>query len=343
MKIAQISTPWRRTPPAKYGAIEALVSYLTEELVALGHEVTLFATGDSVTKARLWSLNDNPESYGTPHLSGKMANELASAVRLVDACRYISRADFDVVHNHHAFGPHLLGLLHTPVITTAHTLADSYRIFPKDHPLVSITLRQQEQEPGLNWIGNVYYGLRIEDFPFKEAKDHYLLFIGALAPRKGPHIAIQVAQALGMHLKIAGPIADPQYYAQIAPLIDGKRIEYVGEADFAQKTSLYKHASALLFPIVWEEPFGLVLIEALACGTPVIAFARGSVPEIIADGQVGFVVNNVEEMSASVEKLKTISPLACREYVASRFDVRIMARKYLDVYERICVKSEIRK
>jgi glycosyltransferase involved in cell wall biosynthesis len=342
MKIAQISTALRSTPPAKYGAVEALVSYLTEELVAQGHEVTLFATGDSVTKARLWSLNDAPESCDASHPSAKMMNELAGAVRLVDACHYIAQSRFDIVHNHHALGPHVLDLLHTPALTTAHTLPASYRIFPKNHPLVSITLRQQELEPGLNWIDNVYYGLRLEDFPFKAAKDDYLLFIGAIAPRKGTHTAIHVARELRMRLKIAGPIADPTYYARLASLIDGELIEYVGEADFAQKTALYKHASALLFPIAWEEPFGLVLIEALACGTPVIAFARGSVPEIIVDGEVGFAVNTLEEMIASVEKVRNISPQQCRDYIASRFDVRIMARRYLHIYERLCVKSESR-
>jgi len=336
MRIAQISTPLARTPPIGYGGTEAIVSYLTEELVALGHDVTLFATGDSVTKAQLWPWDETPVDYMPPRVISNVIDEVVYTLRAAKACAFIAEESFDIVHNHF-IGPGLLNMLSVPSITTTHILLEPeyYRIYAHSHRYVSITHSQRMLAPDLNWVGTVYHGIRVEDFPFDADKDDYLLFIGAINALKCPHIAIQVAQALGMRLKIAGPVLDPVYYQKIAPFIDGHQIEYVGEANFAQKTALYKSAFALLFPLNWEEPFGLVAIEALACGTPVIAFTRGATSETIADGQVGFLVNTVDEMIAAVEKVKSISPHECRNYVKSKFNTRLMARNYIDVYAHI--------
>ncbi len=333
MKIALISTPWLRTPPFKYGGTEAVVSYLTEELTDLGHDVTLFATGDSITKAKLWSWFEQPVTD---------FNLLDEVLHVVKAYEHIVQSNFDIVHNHtYSIGSALLSLSPCSSLTTYHSVRTRrlwyyYSAFASNHRYVAISENQRQSMPELNWIGTIYNAIPVDLFPFSSEKDDYLLFIGKIAPWKSPHYAIQVAQRLKCRLKIAGPIHEAAYFErEIAPHIDGKMIEYVGEVDFVQKTSLYKHASALLMTGSWEEPFGMVMIEALACGTPVVAFHKGATPEIIVNGVVGYLGGDVTEVVEAVQKIRNISSHACREYVEQKFHVRTMANQYIALYQQI--------
>lgn len=339
MKIAQISTCWARTPPTGgYGGIEWIASYLTERLVTMGHDVTLFSTSDSATKARLWSL------YDTPRVLSDEVVHIDEIMHVGKAYEYILKSDFDVIHNHNCnMGPILLCASDTPCLTTFHNGLDPlalvlHKSLSKRHNYVSVSRRQRNIASDIQWMSTVYNGINVADFPFEAQKDDYFLFIGGINPSKGPHLAAQAAKALGLRLKIAGPIAPAgrAYYDQeIAPLVDGKRIEYVGEANFAQKVELYRRAAALLVPINWEEPFGLVMIEALACGTPVIAFPKGAAPEIILHGQVGFLVNDMLDMATAIKHIERISPHACREHVELHFSDQLMTERYLKLYERL--------
>ncbi|HET8843737.1 MAG TPA: glycosyltransferase family 4 protein [Ktedonobacteraceae bacterium] len=335
MKIAHISSAWIRTPPEKYGGVEVVASGLTEQLVALGHDVTLFATGDSVTQASLWSWYDRPTGSDGSFSPG------SEFIQMIEAVKYISRSNFDIVHNHlFSFGCALVGLLPVPTVTTFHrkinTIADLIEYYNKSSvPFVSVSKYQQTLMPQLKWVGNVYNAIKVADFPFEEKKDDYLLFLGSIQEGKGTHLAIAAAKALGHRLIIAGPKHFPRYYAQIAPEIDGQMIEYVGEVNFAQKVELYKKARALLMPINMEESFGMVLIEALACGTPVIAFDRCAASEIVADKEVGFLVKDVDEMVGAIKKIEQISPNDCRKHVERYFDVSVMAQRYIEIYQQM--------
>jgi glycosyltransferase involved in cell wall biosynthesis len=332
MKIAQISTSWLRTPPEKYGGTEQVVGCLTEQLISLGHDVTLFATGDSITTGKLWSW------YDTPTHNFELVDEL---LHVSKAYAHISRSDFDIIHNHtYTVGPALFSLFDHPNLTTLHYPRSRRRMyynlaFAKENCYVSISQNQQKSMPEINWVGNVHNAINIDDYQFREEKDDYLLFIGKVAPWKGAHIAIQVAKFLGRRLKVAGPTWATYFEEEIAPQVDDSLIEYVGEVGLEQKVSLYQRAAAVLVPMQWEEPFGMVMIEALACGTPVIAFRRGAAPEIVTDGEVGFIVDTAEEMSAATRKLKLISPHACREHAVKHFNARLMAERYVDIYQRV--------
>lgn len=341
MKIAQISTCWVKTPPEAYGGTEIVVSNLTEQLVAQGHEVTLYATGDSVTRANLWYWLKTPPT--------KRFQQVDEILHVVKAYEHILEQNFDFIHNHtYNVGPALLSLCAVPSATTFHGGFYKpgmyfFEAFVGKHQYISISQRQQQLMPELSWIGNVYHGIDASSFPFTVQKDDYLLFIGNIVPWKGPHLAVQVALELGCRLKIAGPLPkDMQDYYErdIAPFIDGRQIEYIGEVNFRQKTDLYSRAFAVLVPISWEEPFGLVMVEALACGTPVIAFRKGATPEIIVHGQVGFLVDTISDMIAAVGQLKQISSYACREHIEQHFNIELMAKRYVEIYSRLIERRQ---
>jgi glycosyltransferase involved in cell wall biosynthesis len=339
MRIAQISTCYHRTPPAGVGGIEWLVSYLTEELVAMGHEVTLFATGDSVTRAGLWSL------YETPTGAYDWADEIEHAA---GACEYIAEREFDIVHNHlFSLGLAPLYLCGAPSITTMHigphqVWSTVHKAVSKRLQFVSISRKQKERELKLNWIGTVHNGLNVDDFPYDEKKEDYLLFMGRINREKGPHLAIQAARKAGRRLKLAGPIDLPITYfeEQIAPMIDGTSVEYVGEVDFDQKVDLYRRATALVAPTTAEESFGMVFVEAMSCGTPVITFAIGAAPEIILHGETGYLVTDMAEFVDAIRKLDRISAQACREHVERTFSSRVMAQRYMEIYEKVLVEHK---
>ncbi|TWG97927.1 glycosyltransferase involved in cell wall biosynthesis [Mesorhizobium sp. J18] len=340
MKIAQIAPLAERCPPRLYGGTERIVSYLTEELVRQGHEVTLFASGDSITNAELVPCCD-------------MALRLNPTVR--DPLPYHSvmleqvrrrAAEFDILHFH-------IDYLHYPMaasfsnkmVTTLHGRLDLpdikpfYSVFPH-YPLISISDDQRRPMPRVNWAGTVYHGLPKDLLPFTEVPDgDYLAFLGRISPEKRPDRAIEIAARAGMKLKIAAKIdkADQTYWDEIiAPMVaNHPNVEFIGEINEHQKADFLGNARALLFPIDWPEPFGLVMIEAIACGTPVIAFRNGSVPEVIDDGLTGFIVDNLDDAVAAVSKVDSLERSAVRSVFEERFTIERMALDYLAIYREL--------
>src|SRR5438132_6688565 len=335
MRIAQVAPLYESVPPRGYGGTERVVSFLTEELVARGHDVTLFASGDSITRARL--VPGCPQGL---RLGGGPV--VAVALRLAMLLRVYERArDFDVIHCHTDY----LGLplaRHTPpTIVTLHGLLDLpelrpvYRAFP-EVALVSVSDAQRTPLAGVTWAATVHHGLPRDLFRFHPGPGRFLLFLGRIAPEKCPDAAIRVAIAAGVPLRIAAKVdpVDRAYFEQVVrPLLDHPLVEFLGEVDDRTKAALLADAAALLFPVDWPEPFGLVLIEALACGTPVIARRRGSVPEIIADGVTGFLCESEADMIAATTRVERLSRAACRREFEERFTVRTMVDAYLRVYE----------
>jgi glycosyltransferase involved in cell wall biosynthesis len=338
MKIAQIAPLAESVPPKLYGGTERVVSYLTEELVRQGHDVTLFASGDSKTSAKLIRCSDI-----ALRLNPVVKDPLPYHLVMLEEVR--RRADeFDVLHFH-------IDMLHflmvqdfvDRTVTTLHGRLDLpdlrplFAAFP-DMPVVSISRDQRRPLPRqVNWAGNVYHGLPASLLPFsREPAGGYLAFLGRIAPEKRPDRAIQIAARAGLPLKIAAKIdrVDRAYWDDVvAPLVaKHPNVEFVGEIDERRKAEFLGNARALLFPIDWPEPFGLVSIEAMACGTPVIAFRAGSVPEVVDDGITGFVVRNVDEAVAAVKRLSELDRRKVRAVFESRFTVDRMARDYLAIY-----------
>lgn len=332
MKIAMISTPFETTPPVTYGGTGRIVSMLTEELVRRGHEVTLFATGDSVTTAKLVSRLDKPVK---PH------DAYVTLLHTIWALNEAKSGGYDIIHNHNWNFAAMAMISSVPYITTLHN--DNAEFL--NHPVFYT-------QPNLNLVGisdsqcqimanrniqvkhRIYNAIPVEQFSYSEKPGEYLVFLGNLTPQKGAHHAVQVAQKLGMPLKMAGRIADePEFFeAQIKPYIDGKQIEYLGELNDDDKIQLLKGGYATLVPINWDEPFGLVMIESMACGTPVIGYNCASVPEIVKDQVTGFVVPDLEGMIAAVKQIDQIDRKACREHVITNFDVPRMADDYINLY-----------
>jgi glycosyltransferase involved in cell wall biosynthesis len=339
MRIAQIAPLAERCPPAFYGGTERVVSYLTEQLVAMGHDVTLFASGDSQTSAELV-----PCCERALRLSPEVTDVLPHHMILLE--QVMRRAqDFDVLHFH-------IDLMHAPVVrsmaertlTTLHGRLDLpdlrpfFTVFPR-LPLVSISNAQRLPLPPVNWAGTVYHGLPRDLLTFQEKTGQgYLAFLGRISPEKRPDRAIEIAVKAGLPLKIAAKIdrVDREYWeTSIAPLVRAHaNIEFLGEISERQKGALLGDALALLFPIDWDEPFGLVMIEAMACGTPVIAYRRGSVPEIIEEGVTGFVVSNEAEAVAAVEKAAALDRRKVRAAFERRFTAERMAQDYCTLYAR---------
>jgi glycosyltransferase involved in cell wall biosynthesis len=339
MRIAQVAPLYERVPPRLYGGTERIVSYLTEELVRLGHEVTLFASGDSMTSARLAA----PCKYAL-RLDPDCRDPLAPHVRMLGQV-YQQAHEFDVIHCHTDYlGLPLTRYSAAPTLITLHGRLDIPEIAPlySDYPhvpLVSISDAQRIHLPQGNWIATVYHGLPSDLYLFQPHPDRYLLFLGRISPEKRPDSAIRIACRAGVPLKIAAKVdkVDREYFeTTIRPLLDHPLVEFIGEVDDPQKRTLLGNALALLFPIDWPEPFGLVMIEALACGTPVIARRRGSVPEILRDGYTGFVCEADEEMAEAVHHLAMLDRAACRQEFEQRFTVTHMAHRYLEVYQSVC-------
>jgi glycosyltransferase involved in cell wall biosynthesis len=343
MRIAQVAPLWERVPPPAYGGIELVVGLLTEELVARGHEVTLFASGDSITSAKLESIH--PQALRLD----PTIKEYGIYEMLQLATVYERSAEFDLIHSHMGCAalPYSK-LTTTPTVHTLHGIftPDNEKMFAhaKDRPFVSISNSQREDRLGLNCVATVYNGVDANNHTFFPTPDEpaYLAFLGRMSPEKGPHHAIEIAKATGIPLKMAGkvdPVDEDYFNCQILPQIDGVQIQFLGEADRYQKNDLMGRAIATLFPITWREPFGLVLIESMAAGTPIIAMNLGSVPEIVLDGISGYICNNVAECIAAVSRIPEISRSGCREYVTRRFGVEQMATGYLAVYEDLLAEK----
>jgi glycosyltransferase involved in cell wall biosynthesis len=337
VKIAQIAPLIERVPPVFYGGTERVVSYLTEELVAAGHDVTLFASGDSVTRARLVA--------GAPRALRLDQGCIDRAAHQVVMLEQVFRraGDFDILHFH-------VDDSHFPLsrrsgirrLTTLHGRLDLpdlpvvYREFP-DEPVISISNAQRAPLPWLNWQGTVLHGLPEDLMPFQPGPGSYLAFVGRVSPEKRVDLAIEIAQRAGLPLRIAAKVdaADREYFSEsIVPLLEQPGVEFLEELGERDKASLLGGALAMLFPIDWPEPFGMVMIESMACGTPVIAFRRGSVPEVIDEGVTGFIVDDVEQAARAVERAGSIDRRQCRRTFERRFTAARMARDYLGIYQR---------
>jgi len=336
MRIAQIAPLYEAVPPKLYGGTERVVSYLTEALVDLGHDVTLFASGDSVTSARL-----EPAWPRALRLDPTIRDTMAPHMLLLEQVRRVAD-EFDVLHFHLDYLPFpLFNELATPFVTTLHGRLDLPELQPvfdafPHAPVVSISDSQRQPLPQANWLNTIYHGLPEQLLtPQPHRKPEYLAFLGRICPEKRVDTAIRIAAQSGLPLKIAAKVdkADQDYFkAEIEPLLSQAHVEFVGEINEAQKPEFLSGAKALLFPIDWSEPFGLVMIESMACGTPVIAFNRGSVPEVIDHGLTGYIVEDVQGAVAALQRLDELSRVQIRAQFERRFSAKTMAQNYVDGY-----------
>lgn len=345
MKIAQISPLYESVPPKLYGGTERIVSFLTEELLKQGQDVTLFASKDSKTSAKLVPCCDH-----ALRLDKNCLDQLASHILQLEQLQQ-RMEEFDIVHYHidHIHFPFAkrAGKSH---ITTLHGRMDipEYKALFREFnqiPLVSISYSQRRPLPWVNWVRNIYHGLPADLYRFHEKEGKYLAFLGRISPEKGIARAIDIAKRAGIPLKIAAKIgkADQEYYEkEIKHLLDDPLVEFIGEIGEHEKSDFLGNALATLFPIDWPEPFGLVMTESMACGTPVIAWEKGSVPEIIEEGLNGFVVNSQQEALQAINKLHTIKRRDCRETFEQRFTDKRMAKDYISVYEQQLETSRLK-
>jgi len=339
MRIAQVAPLWERVPPPAYGGIELVVGLLTDELVRRGHEVTLFASGDSITLAKLESvhpqalrLDSTVKEYGI--------YEMLQMSRV-----YEKASEFDIIHSHVGCAALPYGnLVKTPTVHTLHGIftPDNEKMFThaRSQPYISISDAQREPRLNLNCVATVYNGIDTSTYKFYEKPQDppYLAFLGRISPEKGTHLAIEIAKRSGWRLKMAGKVdvVDVDYYEQeIKPHIDGKQIEYWGEADHAQKNELIGGAVATLFPITWREPFGLVMVESMVAGTPVIAIELGSTSEVIVHGKTGLLCHSVDECVEAIDKATQLNRNDCREHVLKHFSVERMTDGYEAVYQKV--------
>jgi len=338
MRIAQVAPLIESVPPKHYGGTERIVSYLTEELVRFGHEVTLFASGDSVTNARLIA-----PTRRSLRKNERCKDPMAREVILIDHVVEHAR-EFDVIHFHTGY-LHFAVSRHLPVphVTTLHgrlDMLDLVRVFDRfrDVPVISISDSQREPVPWANWQATIYHGLPNDLFRFYPDRGDYLAFLGRISPEKRADRAIEIAKRVDMPLKIAAKVdrADRRYFKRVVePLLNDPHVEWVGEISDQHKNEFLGNAYALLFPIDWPEPFGLVMIEAMACGTPVIAYESGSVPEVMEDGITGFVVREPGEAAEAIGRVTDLSRARCREVFETRFTATRMADDYMEVYEQM--------
>jgi len=338
MRIAQVAPLYESVPPRLYGGTERVVSWLTEKLVSLGHEVTLFASGDSVTNAQLI-----PGCRQALRLDPNCVDPLAHHTLLIEEV-FSQAQNFDLIHFH-------IDYMHfprsrredIPCLTTLHGRLDIPDLLPlyrefREMPLVSISNSQREPLPWANWLRTVYHGMPADALAPHKAGGKYLAFLGRVSPEKGVDRAIEIAIRSGIPLKLAAKVdrADKEYFeGRIKPLLAHPLIDFIGEIGNSEKEKFLGNAIALLFPIRWPEPFGLVTIEAMACGTPVIAYPFGSVPELIPDGRCGFLVQNIDEAVKAVKRIGTIDRMECRRHFELNFTSDRMACDYLSIYRQL--------
>ncbi len=342
MKIALTSPFEERVPPVKYGGTELVVYNITEELIQLGHDVKLIASGDSQTSAKLIpifqrSLRSNPK------FNDLKLRDSFKFMGIGKVCEYLSKNKFDIIHNH--IGWRLLPfqkLLPAPVVTTLHGPLDvpyQQEVYGeyKNSYFISISHNQRKPMPDLNFIANVYNGIDVDKFNYSEETEDYFVFLGRMSPEKGPVQAIKIAKMTGKKLIMAAKVdsVDEEFYKkEVEPLIDNEQIRFIGEIDHEEKNNLLGKAKCLLAPIQWEEPFGLYFVEAMACGTPVITMRRGSAPEIIKDKETGFICDSIEEAAERTKLIDSISRKKCRQHVEAEFSRQVMTERYLDAYQK---------
>ncbi len=344
LRIAIVAPPWFPVPPPAYGGIEAVVALLADGLVAAGHDVTLFASGDSRTKAKLHAVYRTAPSEWI----GNSYHELRHTLQCITRA-----ADFDLIHDHTGLlGLTLGGIVSTPLVHTVHgpvdgepgELYDQLCRTLRSPRLISISLNQQRQRPSLPWIANCPNAIDFASYPLAPTRGEYLLFLGRMTPDKGAHRAIEVARQAGLPLKIAGKKREPlerEYFDTFVSPHLSDQIEFVGEVGHQEKVDLLCGARATLFPISWEEPFGLVMVESMACGTPVIATRRGAVPEVIEHGVTGLIVDSHHQMAAALETADRFDPVQIRRRAESRFSPARMVADYVSVYKRALAAAEV--
>lgn len=342
MKIAQIAPVWYPIPPKGYGGIELVVSLLAEGLTAAGHDVTLFASGDSETSATLkWILDAAP--------SEKIGQVYPDLLHATNA--YGQADDFDIIHDHSGMiGPAIGAFSGLPVLHTLHGPATEnskqlYRLLNPGLYYNSISEYQRRMFGDLNFVGTIYNAVDLNSYPYGADKDDYLMFLGRMNPEKGAHVAVEIANRLGRRLRMVTKMTEPHEKAyfkeKVEPLLKSNT-EVIGEIDVATKADMFRHAACTLFPIQWPEPFGLVMIESMAAGTPVVAMGRGAVPEVMENGRTGFIVETTDQMVEAVGRIGEIDPEECRRYVEERFSRARMVADYEKAYERI-IGAERRK
>ena len=343
LRIVLVAPPYFDVPPTGYGGVEAVVADLADALVARGHQVTLLGAGRAGTAARFVPLWDRtlPDRLGQPY------PEVMNALKVRRAVACIAAADgIDIVHDHTFAGPlnapAYRGLGITTVVTVHGPIDDDlypyYRELGDEVGLIAISDRQHELAPDLNWVGRVHNALRVQDWPFRADKQDYALFLGRFAPYKGAHLAVRAAHEAGIPLVLAGKCDEPAetaYFEQeVRPLLTDSD-HFFGPADAVSKRKLLAGARCLLFPVLWEEPFGMVMIEAMACGTPVVALRGGAVPEVVIDGVTGLIRDRPAELPAAIERAASLDPAACRRHVAANFGVAQFGSGYEQIYQQL--------
>ena len=335
LRIAVVAPPWYPLPPGGYGGIEAMVYWLVEGLVARGHDVTLIGTGESRTSGRFRPTYDQAPT-------DRMGQPMPEVMHALMAAEHLDALELDVVHDHSFAGPLATRCRRAPTVVTAHgpvsgELTEYYRHVGGHTALVAISGAQRTMGPGLRWAGTVHNAIPVAEYPFQVDKDDYCLFLGRMNPEKAPDLAIRAARAAGRRIVVAAKCSEPaerRYFDErVRPLL-GPDVEWFGEANTAEKKALLARAHCLVFPIQWDEPFGLVMVEAMACGTPVVALRGGSVAEVVSDGVTGFVGDDPAELPAAIDRVHLLDPKACRKHVADRFDLPSMAAGYEAVYRR---------
>jgi glycosyltransferase involved in cell wall biosynthesis len=337
MHIAMVAPPYFEVPPAGYGGIEVVVADLVDSLVTRGHKVTLIGAGNHSTKAQNFITTYD---VGPADRLGEPMPEMVHAAKVASI---LDNLDVDVIHDHTMAGPLMARGRLTPTVVTAHgpvtgDPGEYYRALGDTVQLIAISQAQRAHAPDLPWVSTVHNAIRAESFPFRAQKENFALFLGRFHPEKAPHLAIDAARVAGLPIVLAGKCTEPverTYFArEIEPRL-GTDVTIFGVADAAGKRRLLSHAAVLLFPICWEEPFGLVVIEAMVCGTPVVALRRGAVPELIVHGQTGIVVDDPAEMAAGIALARALDPAVCRKHVETSFAVDVMAQGYEAVYRKV--------
>ena len=343
LHIAMVAPPWFAIPPSGYGGIEAMVAELVDGLVERGHHVTLIGAGDPGTKAQEFiPVYDRPPSR-------RLGQPMPEVYHAAAAAEILAEGDFDVVHDHTLAGPLLARGRPQPTVVTAHGPVGGE---PGDYlsrlgdtvDVVAISAAQQSQRADINWVATVHNSIDVNTFPMGRGDGGYVLFIGRFNPDKGAHLAIDAARAAGRRIILAGKLNEPAEKAYFDEAIRsrlGAGVEYVGEADATTKRELYAGAEALLFPICWEEPFGMVMIEAMACGTPIVALRRGSVPEVVTHGRTGIVVEDPQNLPPAIDAATAIDRSECRRHVEEHFDAPVMVAGYEAVYQTVIEGAEL--
>jgi glycosyltransferase involved in cell wall biosynthesis len=340
LRIAIVAPPWFPIPPGGYGGIESMVHTLVEGLHDRGHEIILVGAGKPHRSAKFL------QTYGEPPLE-RMGEAFPEVVHALAAHDHLADLDVDVVHDHSLAGPLTSGWRSTPTVVTAHgpiagEMAICYRVLSRYTGLVAISDGQRAKGPDMAWEGRVYNAIPVDEYPFEEQKEDYCLFLGRISPEKAPDLAIKAAREAGYKIIVAAKCNEPPekaYFEQrVRPLL-GSDAEWFGEASTEEKKELLAKARCLVFPIQWDEPFGIVMVEAMACGTPVVALDRGSVPEVVIEGVTGFMRHDADELPEAIQRVDEIDPKDCRRRVIESFDVSDMVEGYETIYRRMLEQS----